>query len=112
MPYYNMAVKSSAAGTFRKSFGEWWLEPLCGCCEDAILAWFAGAAGCFRWPSAQPVAAVSEELDQPEVAKELQLLADFGLYVAIGGVKARQVGFQCVGLCKIEVVFPQGANSV
>ena len=39
-------------------------------------------------PSAQPVAAFSEELKQPEVAKDLQLLADFGLYVAIGGVEA------------------------
>ncbi len=42
MQHYTMAVKSALAGAFRKSFGDWWLEPLRGCGEDAIFAGFGG----------------------------------------------------------------------
>jgi hypothetical protein len=38
---YIMAVKSGLAGAFRKCFGSCGLEPLHGCCEDAILAGFS-----------------------------------------------------------------------
>lgn len=40
MPHYTMAVKSALAGRFRKCFGEWRLEPVHGCGEDAIFAGF------------------------------------------------------------------------
>ncbi len=42
--------------------------------------------------SDEAVAAVAEEAEEAEISQDLQLLADFGADVAIGGMQARELG--------------------
>ena len=60
----------------------------------------------------QVVVAGGEEMEEAEVAQNLELLADFVADVAVGGMKRGEVGFESVGVGESESLFVKRAEEV
>lgn len=56
--------------------------------------------------------AAGEELEEAEVAKDLELLADFVADVAIRGMERREMRFEGVGVGERESLFVEGADEI
>ena len=62
--------------------------------------------------SFQRVTAVAEEGEEAEVAEDLELLADLGADVAVGGMEGGEVGFEGIGVGERESLFVERAEEV
>ena len=55
--------------------------------------------------SAEGIVAGGEEMEEAEVAQNLELLADFGANVAVVGMERGEMGFESVGVGESESLF-------
>lgn len=60
----------------------------------------------------EAIGADAEKIEETEVTKNLELLADFGLDIVVVGVKFLEGAFEGVDFGELELRFSQGADSV